>query len=424
MSLTARTPVIRQRTRRPAGPPTRPPSRTRFDDSVPRAPDEDFTAEQHYVATTIKWLGGYWKPQAAGMRLLEEISELSRALEGMGDVGEELADIKIITTCLANQFNLGLRQPTSPRSVTNGPDSDLAHIVQCAGRIARIINYYDGPKAPRPTEQLEHLSAPILDLHRDLQVLAEAHGIDLGVEVAKKLEHTLSRDGQRFSVSFDPATSEVLEAFSPTTKATSCTFARAAKLWAGPRWNRARNVSYNCEITVPYLTRFARAANAEGLDGFIIAPSTRKKPRTVIEVGHTLRETLQSLSTLDPGGTGVPTPIVATPGWQFSFAGQRMFVTVFSDVYSSNHVRYSPGGTFFMLQPEESFSLHGIGRAFPDSDKIKQKVRDNFAEDGRAYPRDLIDSRIEAHLYLLPADGDEPVNWWDPDFDPAQSTLW
>ncbi|WP_224279796.1 YqcI/YcgG family protein [Nocardioides lacusdianchii] len=388
------------------------------------SPYEDFTFEQQYVANTINRLGGYWPPAAAVMRLLEEFGEASLALEGVGDLGEELADIKIISTCLANQFKIGLRQPSTLRAVAAGRAPSLGQLVQNAGRIARIVNYYDGPKAPRPTQQLEHLGSPILDLHRGLQLLAEEHGLDLAVEVARKLEHTLARDGQRFSVTFDPATSDVLAAFAPTIESTACTFARAAKLWGGPRWNADRNVGYNCEITVPYLTRFARAAIAEGLDGFIISPVVRRKPHTVAEVGDVLRETLQSLSTLDPDGNGAPSRVFATPGWQFTYAGQRLFVTVFSDVYSPDHVRHSPRGTYFMLQPEESFSHHGIGGSHKDSDKIKTKVRENFASRGMSYPHDLIASRIEAHLYLLPETGEEPVVWWDPTRDPDQSTLW
>lgn len=387
----------------------------------------DWTAEQHYVHNAINLLGGYWDPKAAVARILEELSELAICLEhGVGSTAEELADLKIITTCIANQFNVGLHQSNNLRIViasgdVNGPS--FTDLVRHAGRIARIINHYAGPKTPKPVEHLEHLAQPILDLHRDLAMIADTLRVDLGIEVAKKLQLTLARDRGRFSQTFDPATAEVLDQFSETVNTTACTFARAAKLWGGPTWRANRSIAWNCDVTVPYLRSFARAANAEGLDGFIIAPVTSAPPTTLTEVGHLLYNTLRTLGVLDPDNIGPVREIVAEPGWQFSFSSQRMFITVFSDLYRHNHPRHCASGSFFMLQPEESFSIHGVGRSQKDSDKIKANIRNNFAKHGVTYPLDAINSRIEAHLYLLPEEGRPVIPWWDPTFDPDQPAL-
>lgn len=75
---------------------------------------------------------------------------------------------------------------------------------------------------------------------------------------------------------------------------------------------------------------------------------------------------------------------VITPGWEFSFRGIRLFISVFSPLYQASHSRHSEQGTFVMLQPETSSGAHHI------------------------------ESEIEARTCLLPRwPGDPEVAWWE-----------
>ncbi len=72
---------------------------------------------QEQVRTTLGAVGGYWRPLAAVARLLEELGELAEILMSptpdAGDLAEELADLWIITTALADQFLWDVAEPDS-----------------------------------------------------------------------------------------------------------------------------------------------------------------------------------------------------------------------------------------------------------------------------------------------------------------------
>ncbi len=65
---------------------------------------------------------GYFPPLASLARLMEEVGELARVVshhegfkkpkagEAMGDVGEEMADVLLVLTCLANQQGIDLEE--------------------------------------------------------------------------------------------------------------------------------------------------------------------------------------------------------------------------------------------------------------------------------------------------------------------------
>ncbi len=103
----------------------------------------------------IQAVGGYWRPIAGFARVVEELGELAeqtrRLDDGVGDLAalaEEVADLWIISACIANQYgiDLTLHAMSAPRA----PASQLlTDMLQDVGRLARALNYYDGPKTPR-----------------------------------------------------------------------------------------------------------------------------------------------------------------------------------------------------------------------------------------------------------------------------------
>jgi NTP pyrophosphatase (non-canonical NTP hydrolase) len=157
---------------------------------------------QERVRTTLGAVGGYWRPLAAAVRLLEELGELAEIIVSptpdAGERAEELADLWIITTALADQFQGDVAEPGShPRRTP--PSHDLfAELLAAAGLIARIVNYYDGPKTPRSLDGWVSLSDAVAEFHRVLADVAHAHNVDLAAAVRGKLAAIPTLDAGRF----------------------------------------------------------------------------------------------------------------------------------------------------------------------------------------------------------------------------------
>src|SRR5258708_11709865 len=108
--------------------------------------DQDRQVRVHEM---IQKVGGYWRPTAGVARLLEELGELSEQLRSATTeyerayLAEELADVWIISTCIANQFNVDLGTSETVSVLESHGDHAFEDAVSHAGRIARIVNYYD-----------------------------------------------------------------------------------------------------------------------------------------------------------------------------------------------------------------------------------------------------------------------------------------
>src|SRR4051794_9625151 len=83
---------------------------------------------QDRIHAHIKSVGGYWSPLSTLARITEELGEFCAALENAKNSQEqalELADLFIITTCLANQYCAHLDEEYKKHNI---PDN-LCHIL-------------------------------------------------------------------------------------------------------------------------------------------------------------------------------------------------------------------------------------------------------------------------------------------------------
>jgi NTP pyrophosphatase (non-canonical NTP hydrolase) len=263
------------------------------------------------VRATVGQVGGYWRPLAAVVRLLEEIGELAelceiapgsdvagpsgRSTRDAEQLGSELADLWIITTALADQFLGAVAEPDlAGRLPEDGTDQGgggrpagepLGGVVVAAGRIARIVNYYDGPKTPRAFEGWIPLSEAVAGFHRALADVAHAHDVDLAKAVDAKLDAIPALDFGRFRVGeHDPSTAASLEGFRATHAASTEPAAAGpgrdaagadldverARLWGSPEWS-SESFTSNVQTIVADLTLFTKAAPWERLDGYVIS---------------------------------------------------------------------------------------------------------------------------------------------------------
>ena len=228
-------------------------------------------AMQRLVRETMIAAGGYWRPLAAVARLLEELGELSELPavggEAPAELGDELADLWIITTALADQF---LAEVAEPGSSGETGDVDIGAALRAAGPIARVVNHYDGPKVPRADSPLPSLADAIAAFHSTLGRLARASEVELGAAVRGKIERIHARgDIERFGrEGFDPSTAPLLEAVKGAVAAGQL----PSRLWAGPDLGTGP-VSAEDRATAARgsLEMFAKAAPAERIEGFLLA---------------------------------------------------------------------------------------------------------------------------------------------------------
>ena len=325
---------------------------------------------QAQVHAMIAAIGGYWRPVNAVARLLEELAELGEELTAADAEGErlsgEFADLWIITACLANQFCLTLADDPDDPDGPDGPDDPaeaaepdrdgaeggFVRLVEEAGRIARVVNYYDGPKNPRSLGGFPTLTAAITSFHRALGMLAASRGVGLDAAVESKVKAATERDRGRFAVGYDPSTADSLRAFTPVLAAAQAAASRPARrLWGAPTWDGRLTVEHNVDLIIPFLSCFAKAAERENLDGFVIRLPGGPETADLPALSRQLSRVLVCLAARGPRPNASFPAGVRTPGWQFSFGGTRLRISVFSPLYPARYPRDCEHGTFVLLQP-------------------------------------------------------------------------
>jgi hypothetical protein len=376
-------------------------------------------------------VGGYWPPLAATARLLEEVGEVNEVFltrRNGAALEEELSDVMIISTCLANQYCIGLHEWINeyrhPEAVTGLPYTSKAltgewigHFCVISGEIGRMTNAYEGIKEPKTDENTKSLGYWISLLHGHIIALATPRGTNMFDAVSNAIKAKTERDKERFSASYDPSTADTLKNFQVIRQSTMCPFARAAKLWGAPAWDRTKGIRENAENIAPHVRRFTQLQRWEVIDGFVIEITDEGLFTDLRTLGRTLRVLLRSLNALDPRHANVFEREIRAEDWQFEFNGERLFVITFAPVYGTASPRetYGVNSAFVFLQPETSFKDRNIPR---DSDRqvTRGEIRKRFADVGKPYESVLVEQPYEAPRYLKPLNlTDHEMRWWFED---------
>jgi hypothetical protein len=286
-------------------------------------------------------VGGYWRPLAAVARLLEELGELAESLarpaQDDDELASELADLWIITTALADQFLGEVAEP----GTHGAAGGQLSELVAAAGQIARIVNYYDGPKTPRSLAGWPSLRDAVAELHGILAGVAQAHGVELSTAVADKLRAISVRDAARFArAPHDPSTAACLEQFRLIETTPWGTEVAQARLWGAPPWS-AQSLASNVAAIVPTLTSFTRAALREQLEGYVVTGPPLESMELLADWAQAV---LSELAGHDPQLDQHPRGGVDASGSEQSlmFNGVRLSATVLCE--RSPHILLRPVG--------------------------------------------------------------------------------
>jgi NTP pyrophosphatase (non-canonical NTP hydrolase)/FPC/CPF motif-containing protein YcgG len=367
---------------------------------------------QNIINYHINNVGGYWAPEFGLARLFEEVSELLHSFIGNSDnFGEEISDIFIISTCLANQYCSNLSNQACPKLEITDIQSLINQLVIITGEISRTVNCYEGRKIIKTNENIHTIEELISKLHTVIFTIAEFKNVNLYQEICKKI---IKRTPNCTSLipAYDPSNTLSANTFKLIQKRIPCVYANNAKMWGAPEWLCGEGIDYNVNNLVPSLNRFSKICSNEGLDVYVVAaPATYGE--NIAALAKFLKTLLFTIGNADKTNNCMQQKI-DDPQWQFTFNNIRLFVTTFAPCYSSNSSRYNYGlnYTFVVFQPESSFNKNKIPRGLDT--KVRDKIRDNFIKNGQEYDNKIMQSTLEAIRYIKPLDlGDAPVRWWE-----------
>ena len=199
--------------------------------------------------------------------------------------------------------------------------------------------------------------------------------------------------------------------FETIRQTTLCPYAARANVSYGPAWLQELSARPNWDRIAASLAEWADRAYETRSHGYVIEIGGVDAD-DFDEVRRTLRRTLTELNARDPAESNCLQEDLEDPGWQFDFAGLRLFANVFAPCYSPGHTKHSPvpHRVYVFFQPEFAFDFCGIN---PRNRAARELVRRRFLEAGSPYNGELIDRRQEAYLYMFPLDPmGQPVKWW------------
>lgn len=193
---------------------------------------------------------------------------------------------------------------------------------------------------------------------------------------------------------------------------TLCPFARMSRVDVAPGWSAHLSPADNVRALAGALREFCAGYPSRKAHGFAVEIGTLPGEAMLIDRCVALFSWLV-FALVQMDGQGRPDDaVLKSAGWQFSFAGRRLFLNLFAPCYPPTHSKHLPPGDRFIvfMQPEESFDYCGINSG---QRAVKHAIRRRFSDAGRPYPGELIDQRVEAHLYVFPHGlSDPPVQWW------------
>lgn len=392
------------------------------------------------IRETVLALGGYWSPLSAIARVLEELGELAELLSSESidneRIAAELADLFVITTCIADQYCVSIVEHTRALNDCYASGEAAAGdaswprlfcvLSERAGRLGRLINALEGDKRPKPGERCASVATETAALQATLVGMFRFIDRDLTASVTTVLEMSLERDKARFKAHWDPSTARSLEKFRPLISDTLCPFAQQAKVWGAPDYDECRDVAHNIARIAPVLDRFCRVASSEKLDGFVIRLTSPEHIRDIRSFTRIFHEILTELGRANKqnGFHDALEEDIFTNKWRFKFSNVSFFIITFAPFYRGDHPRFSwcSESAFIFMQPEFSFDAHGIHINNPKRKSIKNGIRDEFSRSTIGYSSRLVEQPIEALKYVKPLDVDAPpIMWWEASALPASS---
>lgn len=368
----------------------------------------DIQLIQELVDEHVQRLGGYWRPLSAIARLLEECGEFVDAEPSKR--ADELADILIISVCIANQYCVRLRETFTFDALESDDESEFArYLLPAAGDLARVVNAYEGDKALKANEHELTVTKTVSDLISRLYHYSVHEGLDLSEAVNRQLSASGRRDEHRFERRYDPSTAGSRSSFRKLASNVYCPFATSARIWGGRDWIDNATIRENAVEQRPQLRRFLHISRREKLDAFVIALPV-DLGRTPDTLGATLATVLQAVFEDSCSSTFSAQLEIAEKGGKFTIYDEPVFISTFSPCYAQNHSRHSFNlpYCYIVIQPEHSFD-----DSFKIGKREHEKIRGLYDRRGQNYfPSTAMTSGTDLHKFVKPLTKETKLDWW------------
>jgi hypothetical protein len=190
-----------------------------------------------------------------------------------------------------------------------------------------------------------------------------------------------------------------------------CPFALRARV-AQCTWPDPRPVSARIELLAD---RLRELIAGDGGDLMALELHEADRLRTPLEAAALINALLRGLRCRDGECGEALTEGIETDGWDFEYAGERFFVSLFAPLYPEWHSRSSRHGSigFVLFQPERSFRRFGVSSRHPRRRQLSWRVHRRFQRHGQDYDVDANSRTPKALRFVKPIDpGEPPIAWW------------
>jgi len=185
---------------------------------------------------------------------------------------------------------------------------------------------------------------------------------------------------------------------------------------------RARVAHYAWPDPHPVSERIALLSRSlreliESDDGDLLALEFHEANRlhTPLEAAALVNALLRGLRSRDAKCAEPLTQGIEADDWDFKYAGERFFVSLFAPLYPEWHSRSSMHGSigFVLFQPERSFRHFGVSSRHPRRQQLSRGVHRRFQRQGQDYDVDANARMPKALRFVKPLGrGEPPIAWW------------
>jgi len=348
-------------------------------------------------------------------------------------------ELFLLALCLASRYRIPLSDivpayRTRDAHAAGDPGGDFCNrLLAMARETDDTVRAYEGLVLPPPEKDGVTLGACLAGVVEQAFSAADLKDADRYGIVSDLLREKRERAAASEYL-YHPSDAPTLRSFETIKRETACPYAKAARLWGAPPWDRDKSIEDNVSGLALPLRKFVYLQRWEILDGFVIEISDDRLVGDMKSLSRTLRSILKSLNLLDSFKPNLFDREVKSSDWNFEFQGARMFLIVFSPLYDreSSRETYGERSTFIMLQPQRSI----WDKALRDDERIEQEkredrpvlveifsrrfanIRQRFADIGKPYDGPIQKAPFQAPRYIKPLRlGDPEIEWWKDDGD-------
>lgn len=390
-----------------------------------------FNALEELIRSETALIGDLRDPLEISRQLSVKAIEFSKTLKKSRNQSgnSRVYELFLLSACLASKYRIPLSDIIPAREArqgVSGPSSnDLSKaLLAIARETDDIVRAYEGRILPPPDKDGVTLAACLVDVVEKAFSVVDLKDADLYDVVSDLLREKRDR-AISSEYLYHPSDAPTLRSFEVIQRKTVCPYARTARLWGAPPWDRDKSIDRNIrEIAIP-LSKFVYLQRWETLDGFVIGISDDRLVCDMKNLSATLKTILKLLNSSDKLKPNLFDREVRSSEWNFEFLGTRLFVTVFSPLYGRDSPRetYGENSTFIMFQPFQSF-LHN--KAIRESEKKETRdvlvkkflhrfanIRKEFSDAGKPYDCSIMNETFQAPRFIKPLRlGDPEIEWW------------